>query len=1412
MAKTPTMKAVIRIEASTQEAEKQLSNLEKIANKLTKDGTTYMIEADTKGIVEAKKMIDGLRADSKNKISLIEFDEKFEKQYLNKYIQNAKGDLSAAVKNLFSDVFNGKINVGDMIKIDNGDISKTTELKNQTEQLNNAIREKQALLDETQSKIKAQADEEIAAAKRVQDAYEKYLDKQTKGNAKKFVAEYDSYTNKYEDFDKLDYTSPKHGMQTADIMDEDFGEILEKYKLTNEELDKLSADLAKKQGEVISYSDDDLAKYKAEAEKLKAELKQLTAERESLVKEMNSTEQSEGRSGTEVITPNISDTGDSQKAVEEANKQIEKLQQSINEYESSLNEAQEKAKQLKQEKEELGRRLAEGVNPNDYDQLAQENIGLDTKLKESEAKLNRFQKAGIDESNLDEAGFVSSLNNIQQAVDGLVASINIIGSSFGNVTTRIANDANKQVSSIQSIAKVVTELSTGLKNAATQASAAANDINSVDFSKTLPKQTNEVKTSSADIDELNAKLQQVTTTLSKTRVQYTKTRNELKNASQEQIKVLEDELAARQRLQILNQEYHKAGTKSNAGDYAIEYAYYQDTFKDMSKIGYESDNGTVRSAEKMADDFNKIINEYNISKENLDNSIQLLKKQYNETTKADTSELQVEAKLLRAEVEKLQKQRDSLKKQIAEVEATNVPATEETSITGLPGLQESVNELVLSIARVGTSFSTATSNITSESNKQIESITSVKKVVDELSASLTNVGVNTIGEFANFQKEFAKLQKEQQKLNEQKEAFKKQQEDANKKNEEENIGLTGNEMVNARNSIIEAGRNTKGIVLDENSVKVAKDGMVTYKAVIEETADTLTVATVKAENFSKAITAGGKLSKKYLNENTISIDSVRRTNANQKDYLTEQFMSAANKSNFEIDEESFKIDNNGVIQFTRSVEDAEGKVKKLQYRIENLSDVITKSGQLRQSFMKNGGVDIASREKLNELVTDYENIIELRRKIEQAGNTNLDFGSKALSDAMAKEQELSDQLDAKLKQENLTREEAVVIQNRLTEAKEKELELYDATENNRAKINSEQRKYDKNVAGIDSNDYADIDVVLGGEVVNLRSKLVELQTTATAVMDAINKGTFETKEGFEQATLSLDNTIQKIRELTASNNLAENSKGTFLNSFDIDTALSQMDIKELEREVEKVLSQYNEIVENVKVGSNGTTATADVINDGQIQRVRVSLEEYQAALDQTAVKVRALYGVEKEYQTFVGRWVSGFKAKIGSLTQYITGLDLVMRVWNEAQQGFQFVKELDTTLTTIYQTMDITKQELAELGAGAIQMGQDLGTAGDQVMDAVDIYAAYGETVDSILNKASPTVMLANAAQTDVGTASQQIQAVVQQYKELEGQESRVVNAYEKLAANIQIDFPKGIQTIAEGVQVAGSVAEEAGK
>ena len=105
--------------------------------------------------------------------------------------------------------------------------------------------------------------------------------------------------------------------------------------------------------------------------------------------------------------------------------------------------------------------------------------------------------------------------------------------------------------------------------------------------------------------------------------------------------------------------------------------------------------------------------------------------------------------------------------------------------------------------------------------------------------------------------------------------------------------------------------------------------------------------------------------------------------------------------------------------------------------------------------------------------------------------------------------------------------------------------------------------------------------------------------------------------------------------------------------------------------------------------------------------------------------------------------------------------------------------------------MDVSSKDLKTLGASSIETAQALGTNAQNVLDAVSIYANANETAESILTKATPTVMLANASGADISTVSDQVQGVVNQFKELEGQEERIVNSYEKISAGLSIDFAK---------------------
>mgnify|MGYP003300325528 CR=1 FL=1 len=108
-------------------------------------------------------------------------------------------------------------------------------------------------------------------------------------------------------------------------------------------------------------------------------------------------------------------------------------------------------------------------------------------------------------------------------------------------------------------------------------------------------------------------------------------------------------------------------------------------------------------------------------------------------------------------------------------------------------------------------------------------------------------------------------------------------------------------------------------------------------------------------------------------------------------------------------------------------------------------------------------------------------------------------------------------------------------------------------------------------------------------------------------------------------------------------------------------------------------------------------------------------------------------------------------------------------------------------------------------------MAKKLGSTVDSVTSVGEIYANMTETVDTILAKGQPTVELANASGLDVGTAADIVQGVVNQYKELEGQEGYIVSSLEKVSAAMKMNFGDGINYMSQALQKSGAVAEEAG-
>lgn len=139
------------------------------------------------------------------------------------------------------------------------------------------------------------------------------------------------------------------------------------------------------------------------------------------------------------------------------------------------------------------------------------------------------------------------------------------------------------------------------------------------------------------------------------------------------------------------------------------------------------------------------------------------------------------------------------------------------------------------------------------------------------------------------------------------------------------------------------------------------------------------------------------------------------------------------------------------------------------------------------------------------------------------------------------------------------------------------------------------------------------------------------------------------------------------------------------------------------------------------------------------------------------------------------------------------------------------VKEFDEGLTKISYTMDMTKSQLDNLGKSVLNMASDMKSSIDDAMQVAQIYANMQTSAEEIQRLSEPTLILSNLSGFDSSTIADDIQAVTQQFDILAEDSMHIADVYDYISRNIAVDYSKGLNAMAEGLQVAGSTAKQAG-
>ena len=268
------------------------------------------------------------------------------------------------------------------------------------------------------------------------------------------------------------------------------------------------------------------------------------------------------------------------------------------------------------------------------------------------------------------------------------------------------------------------------------------------------------------------------------------------------------------------------------------------------------------------------------------------------------------------------------------------------------------------------------------------------------------------------------------------------------------------------------------------------------------------------------------------------------------------------------------------------------------------------------------------------------------------------------------------------------------------------------------------------------------------------------------------------------------------------------------------------------QELEKIIKDKIELVKQMSAAQKGSdeasrTKEIDKLTKYLDQNTRISkearkqLEGYLALLKSgdPSVNVKDIHTAwtkvavaEREAGREGKSFLDIFKDKklysfIGQMASMFSFYDII----RYTREGISALKEFDDGLTKISYTMDMTKSQFNDLGQSVLDMASDMKTSLNDAISVAQIYANMNTTAEEIQRLSEPTLILSNLTGFDASTVADDIQAVTQQFDILAEDSMHIADVYDYISRNIAVDYSKGIEAIAEAVQVAGSTAKQAG-
>ncbi len=280
-------------------------------------------------------------------------------------------------------------------------------------------------------------------------------------------------------------------------------------------------------------------------------------------------------------------------------------------------------------------------------------------------------------------------------------------------------------------------------------------------------------------------------------------------------------------------------------------------------------------------------------------------------------------------------------------------------------------------------------------------------------------------------------------------------------------------------------------------------------------------------------------------------------------------------------------------------------------------------------------------------------------------------------------------------------------------------------------------------------------------------------------------------QSLKSQSASLDPIQQALNNMRDMNTMLKNLETNMANVQN-KTALTGISVEELSSRYMKLKSEMD--AANGKIPLDGSWA-----------------KEYQKLMSDVVSATKRVTAEQKKAEKANQSFFSSLKKNLSFLSYWTSAHYIFMQAVRGIKEVIGNVHELDDSLTNISYTMDVSNNQLRQIGESSLQAAKDLHTSVSKVLDSVMTYANAQETAESIIEKSKPTIMMSNVTGMDTSQTVDILQGVMEQFDLAEDQLTHISDVMQTVSMSMPYDFANGVKELSEGIKASGSTAKDAG-